>query len=212
MSAPACASRVSRNACNIVDDTRLIELKQVLTARPARVTTRDGIMREAAVSLLIRPRDQLEILLIKRALHDTDPWSGHVALPGGRRDDTDADLLETAVRETQEEVGVRVRPADAFIGALDELAPRNRRLPPIVIAPFVFGVPPDTAATPNPGEVDAAIWVPLSALRDEAAASEILIELEGGSRPFPSLTYGEYVIWGLTHRILVQFLDLSVGL
>ena len=56
-------------------------------------------MREAAVSLLIRPRDQLEILLIKRALHDTDPWSGHVALPGGRRDDTDADLLETAVRE-----------------------------------------------------------------------------------------------------------------
>src|SRR5687767_8889345 len=169
-------------------------------------------MREAAVALLIRPRDQLEILLIKRALHDTDPWSGHVALPGGRRDDTDVDLLETAVRETAEEVDVRVRPADSFIGALDELAPRNRRLPPIVIAPFVFGVPADTTATANPGEVDAAIWVPLSALRDEEAASEILIELEGGSRAFPSLTFGEYVIWGLTHRILVQFLDLSVGL
>jgi 8-oxo-dGTP pyrophosphatase MutT (NUDIX family) len=195
-----------------VDDRRLLQLKQVLTARPARGTPRDGIMREAAVSLLIRPRDQLEILLIKRALHDTDPWSGHVALPGGRRDDTDADLLETAVRETAEEVDVRVRPEDCFVGALDELAPRNRRLPPIVIAPFVFGVPADTTATANPGEVDAAIWVPLSALRDEEAASEILIELEGGSRSFPSLTYGEYVIWGLTHRILVQFLDLSTGL
>jgi 8-oxo-dGTP pyrophosphatase MutT (NUDIX family) len=195
-----------------VDDRRLLELKQVLTARPARGTPRDGIMREAAVSLLIRPRDQLEILLIKRALHDTDPWSGHVALPGGRRDDTDADLLATAVRETAEEVDVRVRPEDCFIGALDELAPRNRRLPPIVIAPFVFGVPADTTASANPGEVDAAIWVPLAALRDEEAASEILIELEGGSRSFPSLTFGEYVIWGLTHRILVQFLDLSVGL
>ena len=195
-----------------MDDRRLLELKQVLTARPARGTPRDGIMREAAVSLLIRPRDQLEILLIKRALHDTDPWSGHVALPGGRRDDTDADLLETAVRETAEEVDVRVRPEDCFIGALDELAPRNRRLPPIVIAPFVFGVPADTTASANPGEVDAAIWVPLSALRDEEAASEILIELEGGSRSFPSLIFGEYVIWGLTHRILMQFLDLSVGL
>jgi 8-oxo-dGTP pyrophosphatase MutT (NUDIX family) len=195
-----------------VDDIRLIELKQVLTARPARAAPRDGIRREAAVSLLLRPRDQLEILLIKRALHDTDPWSGHVALPGGRRDATDEDLLATAIRETEEEVAVSVRRDDAFIGALDELAPRNKRLPPIVIAPFVFAVPSDTSATANPGEVDAAIWVPLSALRDEDAASEILIELEGGSRAFPSLTYGEYVIWGLTHRILVQFLDLSVGL
>jgi 8-oxo-dGTP pyrophosphatase MutT (NUDIX family) len=195
-----------------VDDPRLLGLKQVLAARPARATPRDGILREAAVSLLLRPRDQLEILLIKRALHDTDPWSGHVALPGGRRDDTDEDLLATAIRETEEEVAVKVRRDDAFIGALDELAPRNRRLPPIVIAPFVFAVPSDTSATANPGEVDAAIWVPLSALRDEEAASEILIELEGGPRAFPSLTYGEYVIWGLTHRILMQFLDLSVGL
>jgi 8-oxo-dGTP pyrophosphatase MutT (NUDIX family) len=195
-----------------VDDTRLLELKQVLTARPPRATPRDGVLREAAVSLLLRPRDQLEILLIKRALHDTDPWSGHVALPGGRRDSTDEDLLATAIRETEEEVAVSVRREDAFIGALDELAPRNRRLPPIVIAPFVFAVPSDTSAIANPGEVDAAIWVPLSALRDEEAASEILIELEGGSRAFPSLTYGEYVIWGLTHRILMQFLDLSVGL
>ena len=64
-------------------------------------------------------------------------------------------------------------------------------------------------------EVDATLWVPLSALRDEGAVSELLVELGGGSsRRFPSLTYGEYVIWGLTHRILTQFLDLvqAVGL
>ena len=54
--------------------------------------------------------------------------------------------------------------------------------------------------------------MPLSALRDESAASEILITLEGGSRSFPSLTYGEYVIWGLTHRILLQLLDITDGL
>ena len=54
--------------------------------------------------------------------------------------------------------------------------------------------------------------MPLPALRDESAASEILIELEGAAHSFPSLQYGEYVIWGLTHRILVQFLGITEGL
>lgn len=180
--------------------------------RPPRLCPRDDALREAAVALLVRPREQLELLLIKRAVHERDPWSGHMALPGGRRDASDEDLLHTAVRETEEEVGISVlRDAD-YIGALDELAPRNKRLPPIVIAPFVFAVPTTTVATAKVDEVEAAIWVPLSALRDEEAASEILIELEGGSLAFPSLKFGDYVIWGLTHRILVQFLDLTVGL
>lgn len=180
--------------------------------RPPRLCPRDDTLREAAVALLVRPREQLELLLIKRAVHERDPWSGHMALPGGRRDASDEDLLHTAVRETEEEVGISVlRDAD-YIGALDELAPRNKRLPPIVIAPFVFAVPTTTIATAKADEVEVAIWVPLSALRDEEAASEILIELEGGSLAFPSLKFGDYVIWGLTHRILVQFLDLTVGL
>lgn len=135
-----------------------------------------------------------------------------MALPGGRRDHGDADLIETAMRETDEEVGILLPKVGAFVGALDEVAPGTARLPPILIAPFVFAVPPMTAATINAREVDAAIWVPVTALRDERAASEILIELEGDSRAFPSLTYGEYVIWGLTHRILTQFLEVTVGL
>lgn len=195
-----------------MDDPRLIQIQRTLTVRPPRLCPRDDTLREAAVSLLIRPREQLELLLIKRATHERDPWSGHMALPGGRRDLADEDLLHTAIRETEEEVGISVvREAD-YIGALDELAPRNKRLPPVVISPFVFAVPSTTAATAKQDEVEAAIWVPLSALRDEEAASEILIELEGRSHAFPSFKYGEYVIWGLTHRILVQFLDLTVGL
>lgn len=195
-----------------MDDPRLIQIQRTLTMRPPRICPRDDTLREAAVALLVRPREQLELLLIKRAVHERDPWSGHMALPGGRRDASDEDLLHTAVRETEEEVGISVlRDAD-YLGTLDELAPRNKRLPPIVIAPFVFAVPTTTTAIAKPDEVEAAIWVPLSALRDEEAASEILIELEGGSLAFPSLKFGEYVIWGLTHRILVQFLDLTVGL
>ncbi|MGH7339454.1 MAG: NUDIX domain-containing protein, partial [Candidatus Rokuibacteriota bacterium] len=69
---------------------------------------RDPDHREAAVALLVRPRADLEILLIKRAEHPRDPWSGHMALPGGRRSTTDADLVATAFRETEEETGVPV--------------------------------------------------------------------------------------------------------
>ena len=195
-----------------VDDARLVGLRRALEARPAAASERAANTMEAAVALLVRPREQLELLLIKRAIHDRDPWSGHVALPGGRRDHNDADLIETAMRETDEEVGIMLPKVGVLVGTLDEVVPGTTRLPPILIAPFVFAVPTTTAATINAREVDAAIWVPLAALRDQRAASEILIELEGGSRTFPSLTYGEYVIWGLTHRILTQFLEITVGL
>ena len=194
-----------------MDDVRLLELKRSLETRPPIAALRDDSMREAAVTLLLRPREQLELLLIKRATQHADPWSGHMALPGGRRADVDADLRATAIRETEEEVGITIA-TDDYIGALDEVAPANKRLPPIMIAPFIYAVPATATTAVNPAEVDAAVWVPLSALRDENAASEILIELEGGSRAFPSFTFGEYVIWGLTHRILVQFLELTRGL
>ena len=194
-----------------MDDPRLIALKQSLETRPITAAERDGHTREAAVALLLRPREQLELLLIKRATHDTDPWSGHMAFPGGRRDQGDMDLQITAARETAEEVGITLR-EDDYIGALDEVAPLTRRLPPILIAPFVFGVPTTAATAISPNEVEAAVWVPLSALRDENAASEILIEMESEAHAFPSFKYGEYVIWGLTHRILAQFLELTRGL
>jgi hypothetical protein len=96
-----------------------------------------------------------------------------------------------------------------LIGTLDDVAPGTPRLPPIVISPFIVAVPPDTEAHPDLHEVAGAAWVPLAALRAEGAVSEILIELAEGSRSFPSLKYGDYVIWGLTHRILVQFLELA---
>jgi 8-oxo-dGTP pyrophosphatase MutT (NUDIX family) len=198
----------------MVDDPRLIQLRRVLEHRPAaRVPRRPGT-REAAVALVLRPHEELELLLIKRAERESDPWSGHVALPGGRREPADEDLIATAFRETAEETGVAAHKGGGLLGGLDEVHPRNPRLPSIVVAPFVVGVPPGTTAHPDPREVDAALWVPLSALRDPGAVSEILIELEEGRRAYPSLRYREYVIWGLTHRIVTQFLQVidEIGL
>lgn len=157
--------------------------------------------------MLVRPRETLEVLLIRRAELHGDPWSGHVALPGGRRSDGDSDLLATACRETHEEVGIPIDRVGTFVGALDEVSPVSRLLPPIVVAPFVLAVPPETTATPDPREVQAAFWVPVDALRDRSAASEILIEGDAGPLSFPSVTYEDYVIWGLTYNILRQFME-----
>jgi 8-oxo-dGTP pyrophosphatase MutT (NUDIX family) len=188
-------------------DPRLAKLKQVLAKHPVLPVEREPDSREAAVALLLRPRDTFELLLIKRAEHESDPWSGHMALPGGRRDAGDSDLYATAVRETEEEIGVQLGRVGQRIGLLDEVAPRTPRLPPFIITPFVLGVPHDTHAEPDAKEVEAALWIPITALQQPEAVSELVLELEGGKHSFPSLRYGEHVIWGLTHRILTQFLE-----
>lgn len=192
-------------------DPRLTLLGRVLGRRRPLTVPRERGVREAAVALVIRPADELELLLIKRAEHESDPWSGHVALPGGRREAADADLLQTAMRETHEETGVVLDRVGAALGALDEVGTRNPQLPRLVIAPFVTAVPPETTAAPVSHEVADVVWVPLPALRDEGAISEIVLELDEGTRTFASIEYGEHVIWGLTHRILLHFLDLVDG-
>ncbi len=197
-----------RNYCGgVYDDPRLHRIRAALDARPPITVDRDAGDREAAVALVLRVSEEIELLMIKRAEREDDPWSGHMALPGGRRAPEDADLLHTALRETHEEIGIELNAADV-LGLLDEVHPRSTRLPSIIVAPFVVVSPPDAVLKPDPREVETALWVPLSALRNPAAVSELVLELGDFSQPFPSIVYGEYTIWGLTHRILTQFLDL----
>ena len=163
----------------------------------------------ASVALVVRPRPaDLELLLIKRAVFAGDPWSGHMAFPGGRRDPADSSSLETALRETREEVGVDLRGAGMLLGRLDDVQPRSGA-PPVVVTPYVFAVGPETETRPN-AEVDRAIWAPLRHLADPEAEVEYLHALTGGaSLRFPAIGFQEHVIWGITHRIILQFLDIS---
>jgi 8-oxo-dGTP pyrophosphatase MutT (NUDIX family) len=192
----------------MVEDPRLSALRAALDRHGAMPGPPDPTLSEAAVLLTLRLTDPLELLLIERAEKDGDPWSGHMALPGGRRDATDDGLLDTALRETHEETGI-VIPPTAVLGALDEVRPSHRRRFSIVIAPFVATVPPHTRAIPDPTEVETALWVPLPHLASDAAVDEILIELEDGATAFPALSYQDYVIWGLTHRIITTFMDVA---
>ncbi len=159
---------------------------------------------QAAVALMLRPAGAgLEFLAIKRAEHETDPWSGHMALPGGRRDDEDESLFATAVRETQEEVGIDLSQVGRLLGQLDDVTPRTRRIPAIAISPFVIAVGADVVARTST-EVESAVWVPLHVMVDEAHRGTLRLELLP-DREFPTIEYGGHVIWGLTLSILHQF-------
>lgn len=189
-------------------DERLLRLRRALAERPSVRMPEDESLSQASVLLALRPTDPLELLLIRRAEKEGDPWSGHMALPGGRRQREDADLLATALRETREETGLVIAP-DAVLGELVEVRPQTRRRMSITVVPWVAAVAAGRRVVPAPAEVDTALWVPLPDLASEDAVAEFLIELEGESRSFPALSYQEYVIWGLTHRILEDFIEVS---
>jgi 8-oxo-dGTP pyrophosphatase MutT (NUDIX family) len=198
-----------------VHDPRLQLIRDALARRPGRRAAADPGTPRASVALVLRPAPaDLELLLIKRAEREGDPWSGHMALPGGRSDPADADAEQTAVRETLEEVGIDLAARGAGLGSLDDLVPRGGA-PRIVVSPFVFGAPAATVATPN-FEVDAALWIPLRELAHPDAATEFLLEAVTGTasppRRFPAIGTRGYVIWGMTHRILDDFLAVALPL
>lgn len=163
--------------------------------------------RDAAVALVIRARDPLDFLLIKRATHEADPWSGQMALPGGRWEVGDSGLLHTARRETWEETGLQLDAVGVPLARLEDVKPMSERLPKMRIAPYVFAVPGDVTAAVTSAELASVHWVPLDLLRDPAVATVTRIHFTGFSKTFPSYhVVGEHV-WGLTHRILTGFLD-----
>ena len=166
----------------------------------------EGDYLQASVAVVLRARDPLELLLIKRATSERDPWSGHMALPGGRRDDADADLQATARRETLEETGVDLAVSGSPLGRLEDVSPSSPRLPRLTVSPFVFWVPPEVEARVASREIEQVYWVPVSALRDPARRGEVEIPLPGGSRSFPSFRVTDEHVWGLTYRILTRFL------
>ncbi|MCI0435619.1 MAG: CoA pyrophosphatase [Gemmatimonadetes bacterium] len=195
----------------MIDDVRLEALRQALVSREAANVARASPRGEAAVALIVRLAATPDILFIERSTRDGDPWSGQIALPGGRRAAADADLLATALREAEEETGIPLERSGTVLGRLDEMMPATRILPAIVIAPWVIAVPADTIASPDSHEVRSAGWIPIAALRDPESVSEVRLGRGDALARFPSIVWREYVIWGLTHRIVTQFLEIASG-
>jgi 8-oxo-dGTP pyrophosphatase MutT (NUDIX family) len=186
----------------------MVRLAHALREIPAKEERGDDLSRWAAIALVLRlgALREPELLMIKRAEHSSDPWSGHVACPGGRAEPGDRDLAHTAMRETWEETGIDLARVGTILGTLDDVSPRTPVLPPIIIRPFVAAVPSSVEIIQSP-EVAAAFWVPLTALRERAAWGMSTVRVRGLPRDERSFTHGEHIVWGLTERVLRQLLE-----
>jgi 8-oxo-dGTP pyrophosphatase MutT (NUDIX family) len=186
----------------------VVRLMRSLADHPPVVVQPEPHMRLAAILLALRARTdgEPELLMIKRAEAEGDPWSGHIACPGGRMEPEDRDLAVTAVRETLEETGVDVARDGRLLGHLDDISPRTPVLPPIVIRPYVALVRAGVQIVPS-REVAEAFWVPVTALREQTAWGIGHVHVGNALREVSVFQHGEYVVWGLTERVLRQLLN-----
>jgi 8-oxo-dGTP pyrophosphatase MutT (NUDIX family) len=159
--------------------------------------------RHAAVALvLVEQEGALWALLVRRAERVGDPWSGHMALPGGHEHATDRDLLHTAQRETLEEVGLDLERAE-LLGRLDDVSPM--RSSEMTVRPFVF-VLPELPALSTSHEIAETVWVPLAELASDALRATREVEVGGARFQVPAFVVGERVVWGMTYHLLERFL------
>jgi 8-oxo-dGTP pyrophosphatase MutT (NUDIX family) len=166
--------------------------------------------RQAAVAVILRGAEsgdpaETDILFIKRAEKPGDPWSGHMAFPGGHREEDDSDLKQAAIRETMEEIGLDLTIAD-YLGPLDQqrAMPRGRPLN-MLIAPHVFSLNGDPVFAPN-YEVDEVVWTRLGPLISNDRHDWETRPMAGRPTLFNGyrLERGHFV-WGLTYRMLKSF-------
>jgi 8-oxo-dGTP pyrophosphatase MutT (NUDIX family) len=177
------------------------DLARALAGRaPLRV---EGGAPRASVALVLRDGepDGLELLFIRRAEHEKDPWSGHMGFPGGRAEPGDRGPEATAVRETLEETGLDLATEGERLGALDEVRALARGRPvDLVIAPFVFRLTQRRDGAPS-HEVVSLHWLPLERLLAPGSRSTLQYQYEETVLDLPCLRIDGLVIWGLTYRM-----------
>jgi len=198
-------SRLSR-----ADETRARE-----GSKGGRGGATDSLRRAAVALVLRRNLSEAEMLVIKRSVSERDHWSGHLALPGGRVEEGDASLLAAAVRETFEEVGINLDAGGEVLGRLGVVEPKSPLVPRVSVAPFVAVAPAEyhvwregevTPPLVLSEEVAAAFWVPVSRLRAGGRSDVFRMVFAGVEREWPAYPSEHGPIWGITERILTEFL------
>ncbi len=171
----------------------------------------DGMTR-AAVAAILRPATAgPELLFIHRAEDPRDPWSGHMAFPGGKVDETDDGVLAAALRETREEVGLDLEREAIPVGRLSDVRAVGRGRPlSMVISPFVFELRTTPELRTN-HEVEAAVWVPVAFLADHANRETMPYNRYGLSLELPCYRFRGHLIWGLTLGMADDLLRLATG-
>lgn len=184
------------------------QIRDALGRHQPTLVAREASHSEAAVALILAGSgSELSLCAIRRAEHPLDPWSGHMALPGGRTDPEDVGPRAAAERETLEEIGLSLI-EEHWIGALSHVLVRlgggDRRM---VLSPFVYYVGEERLPFSPNDEVAEAYWIPLAHLWDPRNSSSLEWERSGARLLYPAIRFGEHAIWGITFRVLTLFSD-----
>lgn len=164
----------------------------------------DGLP-QAAVAIIRTTGDEPHYLLLRRAVNPVDPWSGHFALPGGRREAGDRDILETCIRETLEEIGLLLHPHQ-MIGARP-FARAGGTTHATLVAPFLFEIPEPAALTLDTTEISESHWLTRGYLLDPINHAREVMSPLLPDRAFPCIKVGTGAIWGFTYGVLSGLLN-----
>lgn len=162
-----------------------------------------SLTKLASVAIIVRDGDNPETLLIRRAERGDDPWSGQIAFPGGKRMEGDLSLRDTAVREAKEEVGVDLSLSARFLGYFGSFRTHTGNMD---VVPSVFLLKESVQLRLN-DEVASYRWVPLSGIVDPATRTVHRPEGYETAAGMPAFSMGDYVVWGLTYRIVSALLE-----
>lgn len=191
----------------------LDKIQDILKQR-AEVIPSDEPGTRAAVAIILREPVQgwgSEVLFIQRSEDPRDPWSGHMAFPGGRKDESDVDLRHTTEREVLEEIGLDLRKTSTFLRRMEDLPAyaRGRRVG-MVVTPFVYALTEELRedALQLSDEVAALHWSPLLHLSSEKAQGTLDYVHEGTLLKLPCVRLeNNKTVWGLTYQMLSTFLQ-----
>ncbi len=169
----------------------------------------DSADQAAVLLALTESVDNPSIILTKRS-ENLSSHRGEVSLPGGKWESQDSSLVETALRETQEEIGLDPSQVE-LLGPLAVFQTYRS----VNVVPFVGIVPEGLIYRPNPGELDAVFQVPVSFFLEDNRIRTDVFDRDVGHTWSPAYNYQGFEIWGFTARVLVNFLskalDVDIG-
>jgi 8-oxo-dGTP pyrophosphatase MutT (NUDIX family) len=190
-----------------MDKKTVEELEKILRNRDVVKIDKEQKLVRAAVMVILKDGGLgYSVLFIKRTENEGDVFSGHMAFPGGKMRIADKGTLDTAIRETVEETGIDINKSGTVIGELDDFYPNNPKANHYVVTPYLSLLEEEVELTLDAAEVADAVWIPIQHLSDPRNHEVRILERNGRVAEDFVFYYSDYVIWGMTGRILHQFL------
>lgn len=182
-------------------------ISELLAGRRSDSTADFSDRTHAAVAMILhQAAHDVEILFIQRAAHDLDPWSGHIAFPGGKLEVGEQEC-QAARRETQEEIGFDLEKV-RYLGRLSDIAGTNL---PVRVSCCLFGVDRLCFSPVLNEEVRDLFWVTLTDLRDRERHVQSRVAFDDKCFDVPAIKLpvdDKPLLWGITYRLVMQFLTL----